>query len=118
MKQATCRLCAAFLALSAFAEGVSRAAAGPPMVWVAEGLPPAPILVPAEDPSGEVHKAAEELAGYVEKISGQRPEVIQGAPQPLPERAVWVGYQPALDAMKAFSVAVPEHQIRIISLVT
>lgn len=69
------------------------------MVWVTPGVTPAPIVVPVEDPTGEVYGSAEDLAGYVEAITGQRPDVIEGTPEPLPERAVWVGYQPALDGL-------------------
>ncbi|MCA1809641.1 MAG: DUF4838 domain-containing protein [Lentisphaerae bacterium] len=36
------------------------------------------------------------MVEYIEKISGARPEVIEGLPDPLPERAIWVGYQPVL----------------------
>ena len=72
------------------------AARGRGMVWVEPGTPVAPIVVAADDPTGSVLDAAEDLAGYVERISGRRPEVVQGAPDPLPERAVWVGIQPAV----------------------
>ncbi len=41
--------------------------------------------------------AADELADYMEKITGVRPEVIEGAPDPVPETAIWVGYQPVMD---------------------
>lgn len=71
------------------------------MVMVEEGKAPAPIIVPSEDPTGEVLKSAQDLARYVEAISGQLPEVMQGTPQPLPERAVWVGYQPVLKTLFA-----------------
>ncbi len=79
----------------------SNASAAKPsrMVWVAEGISIAPIIVPVEDPTKEVHKAANDLAGYVERITGSRPEIIQGTPDPLPGRAVWVGYQPVLNAL-------------------
>ncbi|MFN2352818.1 MAG: DUF4838 domain-containing protein, partial [Kiritimatiellia bacterium] len=40
--------------------------------------------------------AADDLAAYIEKISGIRPEIMEGTPEPLPARAVWVGYQPVL----------------------
>lgn len=66
------------------------------MVWVAPGMPPAPIVVPLEDPTDSVVEAANDLADYIERISGSRPEVLHGAPNPLPERAVWVGIQPAV----------------------
>jgi hypothetical protein len=84
------------LAASLGMASLALSATGRQMVWVAEGMPPAPIIVSTNDPTGEVLKSAQDLAGYVEKISGQRPEVLQRVPEPLPERAVWVGYQPVL----------------------
>ena len=92
-------LCRALLALLLAAIGTSAVAKSPEMVWVGEGVPTAPIIVPLEDPTKEVHKAAKDLAGYVERMSGRRPEIIQGTPNPLPERAVWVGYQPVLKTL-------------------
>lgn len=64
-------------------------------VWVAPGREPAPIMV-AADAQLRTRAAAQELADYVEKLSGRRPKLIDGVPQPLPESAVWVGFQPAL----------------------
>ncbi len=43
--------------------------------------------------------AAEELVDYIERISGARPELIEGAPDPVPESAVWVGVQPAMEGL-------------------
>lgn len=40
--------------------------------------------------------SADLLADMIEKISGVRPAVIEGQPEPVPERAIWVGYQPVL----------------------
>ncbi len=92
-------LCGALLALFLAASDSSASAEPSGMVWVAEGISTAPIIVPVEDPTEEVHRAANDLAGYVERITGQRPEIIQGTPDPLPERAVWVGYQPILNTL-------------------
>ncbi|MCO6454943.1 MAG: hypothetical protein J5I93_06555 [Pirellulaceae bacterium] len=36
------------------------------------------------------------MAEYLEKLSGAKPKVIEGQPDPLPERAIWVGFQPKL----------------------
>ncbi|MCA1809589.1 MAG: DUF4838 domain-containing protein [Lentisphaerae bacterium] len=44
-----------------------------------------------------VNLAAEELAVYIEKISGVRPEILRGLPDPRPDTAIWVGYQPVLN---------------------
>jgi hypothetical protein len=64
-------------------------------VLVSKGVPPAPIVV-FKDAPPRTRDAAVALAEYVEKISSQKPEVIEGEPSPLPERAIWVGFQPAL----------------------
>jgi len=90
-------LCSALLALFLAASDSSAKPSG--MVWVAEGISTAPIIVPVEDSTKEVHQAANDLAGYVERMTGRRPEIIEGTPDPLPERAVWVGYQPVLNTL-------------------
>lgn len=64
-------------------------------VLVAKDTPPAPIVVFSDAPP-RTREAAIELAGYIERISGQRPAVLDGEPDPLPERALWVGVQPAV----------------------
>ena len=48
----------------------------------------APIIVFADAPQPTL-QAANELADYIEKISGARPEVITGEPETLPESATW-----------------------------
>ncbi len=99
MKKAISLIYGMFLVLTVFAAPVSTdpKLGEAQMIWVAKGMPTAPIFLPTEDPTGEVHKAADDLADYVEKISGSRPEVIQGTPEPLPESGVWVGFQPVLE---------------------
>ena len=73
-------------------------------LWAAEfvlvdrGLEPAPIVIYADAPP-RTRAAAVELADYVEKICGKRPRIIDGEPQPLPERAIWVGIQPAMKSL-------------------
>lgn len=64
-------------------------------VLVANGASPAPIVV-FKDAPPRTRDAAVTLANYIEKISGVKPPVLDGEPQPLPERAIWVGYQSAL----------------------
>lgn len=64
-------------------------------VLVSEDSPPAPIVVYQGAPP-RTRDAAVTLADYIEKLSGQRPAVIDGEPAPLPERAIWVGVQPAV----------------------
>ncbi|QDU92917.1 DUF4838 domain-containing protein [Lignipirellula cremea] len=59
------------------------------------GVGPAPLILFADAPPYTV-QAAEELAGYIEQICGEKPQLIHGAPDPLPARAVWLGVQPAV----------------------
>ncbi len=75
----------------------------PPSLWAdvvlvdtEAGVAPAPIyLYPGAPP--RTRDAAVTLADYLEKICGARPELIESAPTSLPERALWVGYQPGLE---------------------
>ena len=62
------------------------------LVLVEDGVSRAPIIVFDGAPP-YTREAAVVLADYVEKISGARPEVIDGEPQVLPDRAIWVGVQ-------------------------
>jgi hypothetical protein len=68
------------------------------LVLVEKGVNPAPIVVFSNAPPF-IRRAADELADAIEKISGARPEVIHGEPRPLPQRAIWVGCQPALETL-------------------
>ncbi len=79
------------------ATAVSTAGAGSArqLVLVEAGISRAPIIV-FENPPPLTRRAADELAYYIEKTSGAKPEVLEGRPDPLPERAIWVGYQPVL----------------------
>lgn len=63
------------------------------LVLVQDGVSRAPIIVFDGAPP-YTGQAAEELAAYTEKISGARPKVIEGEPNPVPERGIWVGFQP------------------------
>ncbi|MBN1672845.1 MAG: DUF4838 domain-containing protein [Kiritimatiellae bacterium] len=60
-----------------------------------KGISRAPIVVPAQA-SEATRRAAADLAEYVAKISGARPDVLTGAPEPAPAAAIWVGVQPTL----------------------
>ncbi len=62
------------------------------------GLAPAPIVLFPDAPP-KTREAAVELADYIEKICGARPELIDKSPEQPPDRAIWVGYQPALDSL-------------------
>lgn len=57
-----------------------------------------PIIL-AKDAAPHTRAAAKDLAEHLEVIGGARPEIIEGAPEPLPKQAIWVGYQPALDGL-------------------
>lgn len=64
-------------------------------ILVEDGVSRASLVVASDSPPFTL-RAVDELAGYIEKISGARPEVIGGLPDPLPESAIWVGFQPVL----------------------
>jgi hypothetical protein len=62
------------------------------MILVEKGVARVPIvLAPGASPA--TAQAAKEMADYIEKISGARPEVLNGATNPVPESAIWVGIQ-------------------------
>jgi len=65
------------------------------LVLVDNGVSLAPIVI-FQDAPPYTRRAADELAEYIEKTSGAKPEVIEGEPKPIPEHAIWVGYQPLL----------------------
>ena len=59
------------------------------------GVAPAPIIV-FKDAPPRTRDAAVKLAEYIGKISGVKPAIVDGEPQPLPERAIWIGVQPVV----------------------
>ncbi len=69
-----------------------------PLTIVEQGVSLAPIVVFSDAPPF-VRLAADELADAIERMSGARPKVIEGEPDPLPQRAIWVGYQPVLKSL-------------------
>jgi len=99
------------LALLAFAFGCARTKQ---LVLVEEGVSRAPIIVP-ERATEATTQAANELADYIEKISGARPDVVAGVPDPIPSHAVWVGFQPRLakllPGLRLNFVEVPEETL-------
>ncbi|MCA1810187.1 MAG: DUF4838 domain-containing protein [Lentisphaerae bacterium] len=82
------------LGLCLLSAGASHAAEK--LVLVEDGVSRAPIVI-YQDMPPLTRMAAEELAEYIEKSSGARPEIIEGLPDPLPDHAIWVGYQPVLN---------------------
>jgi len=86
------------LMLSVLLDGLATAAepaAAGRLILVEKGVSLAPVIV-FEDAPPLTRAAADELAQYIEKTSGAKPEVIEGESRPIPEHAIWVGYQPAL----------------------
>ncbi len=65
------------------------------LILADEGVARMPIIV-FENAPPFTRRAADELAEYIGKISGATPEVIEGLPDPVPENAIWVGFQPKL----------------------
>lgn len=83
-----------FLALAIADSSLSAA----DLILVAKDTAAAPIIV-FKDAPPRTRDAAVTLAEYIAKISGQRPAVIDGEPSPLPQRAIWIGLQPAVKAL-------------------
>lgn len=65
---------------------------------VKDGKALAPLVV-AADATPRNREAAKELASAVEKISGSKVEIIEASPANAPERAVWIGMQPGMEAL-------------------
>ncbi len=84
-------LCFALLTIAANL----RAAA---FILADKGALPAPIIV-FKDAPPRTRDAAVTLADYIGKISGQKPAILDGEPSSVPERAIWVGYQPVLKTL-------------------
>lgn len=63
-----------------------------------KGTPPAPIVV-FKDAPPRTRDAAVTLADYIAKVCGQKPAVLDGVPSPVPERAIWIGAQPAVKTL-------------------
>lgn len=68
------------------------------LVDKSQGIVPAPIVV-FEDAPPRTRDAAVTLAEYIGKITGQEPAVVDGEPKPLPDRAIWIGVQPAVKTL-------------------
>ena len=56
----------------------------------------APIILPKEN-TPFMKEAANDLASYIEKISGAKPKILEGMPSPVPAKAIWVGYQKGIE---------------------
>lgn len=75
--------------------GTQRVLKAGDLVLVRDGRSPVPIIIPQEA-SPALQDAADDLAHHLFLISGAKPKVSQGVPQPMPDAAIWVGYQPVL----------------------
>lgn len=84
--------------LAAFSVAVHEQVVANELVIVKDGVSIAPIIT-TEGAPPFIQEAVEELASYIEKVSGAKPEIIVGTPDPIPEHAIWVGYQKALDSL-------------------
>ncbi len=58
----------------------------------------APIILPKACTPFMV-EAAKELANYIEKICGRKPAILEGVPSLIPPKAIWVGFQPAINKL-------------------
>lgn len=77
---------------------IPASAAAADLTLVSKTVAPAPIIVFADAPP-RTRATAVELAEAIEKISGVLPLVLDGMPESVPERAIWVGYQPVLKTL-------------------
>jgi len=68
------------------------------LVLMSKDSAPLPIIL-AKDAAPHTRAAATDLAKHLEVIGGTRPEIMEGAPEPLPKQAIWVGYQPVLNRL-------------------
>ncbi|MAS92015.1 MAG: hypothetical protein CMO55_02370 [Verrucomicrobiales bacterium] len=68
------------------------------LTLVENGVANAPIVI-FKDAPPKTRVTADELAEYFEKVTGVKPEIVEGVPSPLPDNAIWIGYQPALDKL-------------------
>ena len=89
-----CRPISFCLVFSGFAAPIHAA----DLVLASKDSPPVPIIV-FKDAPPRTREAAQVLAGYIGKISGKKPTVIDGAPQAMPDGAIWIGVQPEVKAL-------------------
>jgi len=65
----------------------SNSNVAPPPLILFDGAPP------------KTREAAIELADYIEKVCGHRPDLIDQIPSKTPDRAIWIGLHPQLDSL-------------------
>ncbi len=89
---------------------LSSAGHGEDLVLVRQGVGLVPVVL-FEGAPPMTRRAADDLIDYIEKSSGVRLELVEGVPDPFPEKAIWVGFQPALETVFPgvdFTLAHPE----------
>lgn len=77
---------------------LTASASAQQLVLVENGVSRAPVIL-FEGAPPRTRQAAEELVAYIGQISGAECELVEGRPDPIPDHAVWVGYQPVLDEL-------------------
>jgi hypothetical protein len=75
-----------------------QSASAKDLLLVTPDVAPPPIIV-FKDAPPRTREAAIVLADYFARISGQKPAILDGEPSPLPARAIWVGFQPAVKTL-------------------
>ncbi|HPN83874.1 MAG TPA: DUF4838 domain-containing protein [Victivallales bacterium] len=65
------------------------------MVLADNGKSLAPVIIP-NDATMFTRRAVDDLVDYIGKVGGGKPNIIEGMPDPVPEHAIWVGFQTKL----------------------
>ena len=74
-----------------------------------------PIIIPS-DPTHYTKEAANFLATYINKVVGITPQILTGFPNPVPSKAIWVGYQNGIEKFfpgADLSFAFPEEVVNV-----
>ena len=74
-----------------------------------------PIIIPS-DPTHYTKEAANFLATYINKVVGITPQILTGFPNPVPTKAIWVGYQNGIEKFfpgADLSFAFPEEMVNV-----
>lgn len=75
-------------------ESPAKPVPSPQIPTAGQSSGPVPPIYVFPDAPPRTRACAEDLADYLQKITGRRPELIFWAPLKVPERAIWVGVQP------------------------
>lgn len=77
--------------------GLTLVATGPAQAFElprSEGEPTVIVIAESAPPANE--QAAQDLADTLLAITGSKPAVVRGQPNPVPKHAIWIGQHPAL----------------------